>query len=318
MDDMQNEIAKEKIVRPMRRKEMKHTPKTKEDKIGKFMTRSTVKNQTVKTPRKFNLWKLALSIVVIAVIVAGGLGGYYFYHKYRNRQTSVPVSDVDTLTTAIGKLIILPNETPTIATVTDIGKLKGQPFFANAQNGDKALIYTQAKKAILYRPSINKIVEVMYISADQKNNSATPGQVNQDQTSVQNQNQTQAPVAAGSDTTATATADTTASNGQATQSVTAATAKPVNAIVWNGTPQKGLTVSISNKLASITEVKIISTGNAKGDYPGTTIVDLTGNNANEAKKIADTLGGTVGSLPVGEIKPTNADILVIGGSDFKN
>lgn len=61
----------------------------------------------------------------------------------------------------VGRLIVLPeNEQPTIATVTDLAKLKGQPFFARAQIGDKVLIYSQSKKAILYRPSADKIIEV--------------------------------------------------------------------------------------------------------------------------------------------------------------
>lgn len=51
------------------------------------------------------------------------------------------------------------DETPTIATVSDITKLQGQPFFAKAQNGDKVYVYSNAKKAILYRPSENKIIE---------------------------------------------------------------------------------------------------------------------------------------------------------------
>jgi hypothetical protein len=61
----------------------------------------------------------------------------------------------------LGKLIILPqNEQPTIATVSDTEKLKGQPFFINAKVGDKVFIYSQAQKAILFRPQENKIVEV--------------------------------------------------------------------------------------------------------------------------------------------------------------
>jgi hypothetical protein len=61
----------------------------------------------------------------------------------------------------VGKLIILPdNEQPTVATVTDLEKLRGQPFFTNAQVGDTVLIYSLAKKAILYRPNENKIIEL--------------------------------------------------------------------------------------------------------------------------------------------------------------
>lgn len=61
--------------------------------------------------------------------------------------------------------MILPEgETPTIATVSDADKVKSQTFFQRAENGDKVIVYQQAKKAILYRPSIHKIVEVTSIS----------------------------------------------------------------------------------------------------------------------------------------------------------
>lgn len=67
----------------------------------------------------------------------------------------------DELIAQVGKLIILPeNEQPTIATVSDLAKLAGQPFFAKAEVGDKVLIYQQAKKAILFRPSTNQIIEL--------------------------------------------------------------------------------------------------------------------------------------------------------------
>ena len=61
----------------------------------------------------------------------------------------------------VGQLLVLPEgEIPTLATVTDPEKLKDQSFFVHAKIGDKVLIYTNAKKAILYSPAANKIVEV--------------------------------------------------------------------------------------------------------------------------------------------------------------
>jgi len=61
----------------------------------------------------------------------------------------------------VSNLILLPQgEMPTIATVTDISLLPKQPFFQQAQNGDKVLMYTGAQKAYLYRPSLNKLIEV--------------------------------------------------------------------------------------------------------------------------------------------------------------
>ena len=70
-------------------------------------------------------------------------------------------SEVQKTVAEVAKLIILPqDEAPTVATISDVGKLRGQAFFANAQNGDKVLIYTKAAKAILYDPVQKKIVEM--------------------------------------------------------------------------------------------------------------------------------------------------------------
>lgn len=67
--------------------------------------------------------------------------------------------------------------------------------------------------------------------------------------------------------------------------------------------------------AALTAAKIISTdgGEAKTAPTSITVVDVSGNNAEQAKKVADALGGTVGSLPAGEDTPTDADILVVAG-----
>jgi hypothetical protein len=103
--------------------------------------------------------KAAIPIILILVVLIV-IGGLLFY---RNQKTSTSAAnEVGDLSMKVGKLIELPSETPTVATVSDINKLKDQPFFARAQNGDKVLIYQNANKAILYRPSTNKIVEVAY------------------------------------------------------------------------------------------------------------------------------------------------------------
>jgi hypothetical protein len=105
---------------------------------------------------------LLITITVLFVIAAAGAGTFYYkYHQLKTTPSVAASSETTKLTGEVGKLLALPTgETPTVATVTDPAKLKDQAFFASTIKGDKLLIYTSAKKAIIYRPSTNKIINV--------------------------------------------------------------------------------------------------------------------------------------------------------------
>lgn len=111
-------------------------------------------------------------IAVVAIVFAG-----YFYFQLRTvKQNSEVVSkqEVADLVAKVSDLIVLPvGETPTIATVSDPDALKDQPFFAQAKKGDKVLIYAQAKKAILYSVTLNKILDVAPLNIGDKTTSTT-------------------------------------------------------------------------------------------------------------------------------------------------
>lgn len=125
-------------------------------------------------------------IAAFSVLLIGSLSGaFYFYQEAKNLQTQTPQDqdpavvakqESEELVEKVGKLIMLPEgETPTIATVTDPQKLKDQPFFANAKKGDKVLLYTEAKKAFLYDPIANKLIDVgpLNLTAPATSSSAT-------------------------------------------------------------------------------------------------------------------------------------------------
>jgi hypothetical protein len=57
--------------------------------------------------------------------------------------------------------MVLPDEEPLVNTVTDADNVRGEPFYANAQNGDKVIVFS--RRAILYSPTLDKIVEVGFI-----------------------------------------------------------------------------------------------------------------------------------------------------------
>ncbi len=102
--------------------------------------------------------------VVIALLVIISIVAIYLYRKVNKlsqNPQAVAQEEVKALVEKVGKIILLPkDEEPTIATITDIEKLKGQPFFEKAKQGDKVLIYANSRKVILYDPSQNIIVEV--------------------------------------------------------------------------------------------------------------------------------------------------------------
>lgn len=110
---------------------------------------------------------------MLILIALAGVPSYYFYNKYQTSQallqnpTEATKVEIKTITAQIGKLMELPaGEEPTIATILDKEKLKDQPFYARSENGDKIIIYAQAKKAILYRPSTKKIIDTAPLNID--------------------------------------------------------------------------------------------------------------------------------------------------------
>lgn len=111
-------------------------------------------DKLVKPKRSLSIKHWALIIVLGSLVF---LSSYYIYRHFVTARASDPARIIS----EVGKLVVLPaDETPTIATVSDLAPLKGQPFFADAEMGDKVLIFQKAKKAILYRPSTKKIIIV--------------------------------------------------------------------------------------------------------------------------------------------------------------
>lgn len=124
--------------------------------------------ETTKKTNWFSVRNITVGVALLAVVV-GGLS-YYFYVQANNDPQKAAQAEVKNLVSAVGKLMVLPSdEQPIIATVADPEKLKDQPFFADAKKGDKVMIYNNAKKAILYDPAANRIVNVAPLG-----NSPTP------------------------------------------------------------------------------------------------------------------------------------------------
>ncbi|MBI3385840.1 LytR C-terminal domain-containing protein [Candidatus Gottesmanbacteria bacterium] len=227
----------------------------------------------------------------LLVLMALAVPSVYFYLQYRQAQselanpTAAGQAKAARIIQAVGKLMALPtDETPTVAAVTDSQKLPNQPFFANAKNGDVVLLYINAKKAILYRPERNQIIDIAPI-----NSQSTPSA---------------SLTAPTSEVTPIAASDST------------------KIALRNGTKILGLTKTYETTLSTkLPGVMVVDRDNAaSSDYTKTVLYDLTGTKSGDASILATKLNITVGQLSKNEDISTikdKADFLIILGTDQK-
>lgn len=134
-------------------------------------------------------FKVFLITVILAVVIAGAI--FVVTRKPElvglTKGNKIIEKESDALVKEVAQMIVLPtDEKPTVALVSDIEKIKGQSFFKNAQNGDSILIYTNANKAILYRPSAKLIIEVGAVNTSQPDTAPSPVLLTQARFSILN------------------------------------------------------------------------------------------------------------------------------------
>lgn len=244
----------------------------------------------------------AILIAVIGVVsIALISGGAFFFYKNQAKSPKtkkgqlVTGAEAKSLIAKVEKLIELPQgETPTIATVENRNDLAKQTFFARSKNGDKVLVYQGAKKAFLYRPSTNRIIEVGTVTISQTD----PRQ----------------PKVAGAQSASNESAPTTTpSNSEPTGSQSV---KDVKVVLWNGTSVVGLTHKIEERIRQeIPDVNVVDKDNSKRkDYDKTMVIYLEDKSFSYAERLAKILNGKVEkSLPADETTPSEGDIIVIIG-----
>lgn len=237
-------------------------------------------------PTVFKNKKVLIGGAAALFVILASLPSIYFYRQYQQAQlqitnpTAAAQEDAAATIIAVGKLMQLPSgETPTVAIVQDITKLRDQTFFSTAKNGDKVLIYTVSRKAIIYRPSTNKIIDV-------------------------------APVNLG--------AGTATGSAQQTTTTPVPTPATYTVVLRNGTSATGATQKIEDAMKSKATNLTVSDRDtaAVKTYTKTVIIDVTGDKTSATAQLATSLGITVGTLPKGEKAP-NADFLIIVGTDQK-
>lgn len=134
-----------------------------------------------------------LKRVLILLVVLGIAAAFVFMYMRLNQAKSevsrlsnpqeAAREEANRIRNEVGQFYAVPDEDPTVATVTDASKLKEQAFFSKAENGDRVLIFAQARRAVLYRPSTKKIIEVAPINIGNNSQQAAGSdqQASQDQ-----------------------------------------------------------------------------------------------------------------------------------------
>jgi hypothetical protein len=235
---------------------------------------------------------LPLVVVLSTLLFVSLCAAGYFYYQYQQSPRVADAKEIAELKETVGGFFMLPEgEEPTLATVTDREKLADQPFFERAENGDKVLIYSNSGRAILYRPSTKKIVDVTTVNVQQ-------------------------PSAGES-----AQAEVASNQGEPTvlgESVALEEAREVVATValYNGSKKVGITNSIEQKIKGVfPRSTVAKKESARVDtYEQTVVVDMSGKFGEAAQQLATSLGGVVGPKPQEEVD-SGTDLLVIVGND---
>ena len=133
--------------------------------IHKFQKSATVTQPGTKT----NMGPIQTVFFIILFGISLSLTGFFFYQYQKSQEqlSKATLDNTEFLVNKVGQLTIIPdNEIPSVATISQKEQLPDQPFFQSAQQGDKLLVFNKSRKAILYRPSVNKIVEVTSVNFD--------------------------------------------------------------------------------------------------------------------------------------------------------
>ena len=112
-------------------------------------------------------FRTILIILVVGFVILGGIVGYfafYYYNQYnllKSNPQALTASQTKQVISEVSQLMQLPtDETPQVATVVNPSQVQENTPFKDTESGDVILIYVKARRAILYRPTTNKIIDV--------------------------------------------------------------------------------------------------------------------------------------------------------------
>lgn len=113
-------------------------------------------------PSKGGMGKKIFAGVVILIIVAAGV--WYWISRPAEGSPEAVAAEVEKVVAEVSRVMVLPDETPTVGTVTDPAVFAGQAFFEGVVEGDKILVYPTKGMVVLYSARMGKILGVAPLS----------------------------------------------------------------------------------------------------------------------------------------------------------
>lgn len=127
------------------------------------------KRKTIKINKRPLIIGSSLAIIVIALIF------FVFVNKdnsvvINENQEQIDQEQIDKIIEKVSDHYLLPQgENPVIATVTDAAVLSTeQEFYKDVVNGDNIILFIESKRAIIYSPSRDIVVNVGPIVSDEE------------------------------------------------------------------------------------------------------------------------------------------------------
>lgn len=236
--------------------------------------------QIFKKPLLFRVFKvMGISLVILA-------GAGFLEWKYALSDDLISFftpgtreeREIQSLIKAVSDRALVPdNEVPTLATVTNKEILKDEPFFAQAENDDKVLIYSDAKIAFLYRPKVQKLIAIAPLTLDVQATPVIP-------------------------------------TLEAEKEASTSTDGALTLTLYNGTTIPGLTSRAEQKFtAAGASVDIADKTNAtQKTYEKSILIVLNTSKTAELEAFAKQFGYTIASLPAEEKAPASDGLIILG------
>lgn len=103
----------------------------------------------------------AITAFSVLIFVVGGVCVALFFGN-----TKLDTTDVTSVQKKVAHHLVLPvGELPAVLMVTDPSKVSIE-FLKQSKEGDVVLVYQKAKKVIIYRPSIDRIIDIGPVAID--------------------------------------------------------------------------------------------------------------------------------------------------------